>query len=448
MFWGFSVPPLENPPRGPIVIGTGPVPQASLNGTEIFVDIPRRTVDVRVTLRFNDTEQRYFIYVMSPFRIVSTSVYAIYQHNIYPNEMSPSKPSIGNFSTYYLNAANGSIANATVAINPSFPFYYADVNDLRYELTIGIVIEIRDPLVAVEYPWETSQTVILTFFGDESGVVSDDMYPFMAPSSTLNLECPFIIHLRISGSTYFSQSQPSPIGYYMKEGNRWVMFSIDFIEGRYAQTLLCTSINPVAQANKQIFVFVGGVFVALGSAFMVQSIRYHAERKKEKTVQKTNNQAAEQPSDIRDLIDKVEKGFEKSYLQIMLRNPLVLLYLACNLALFLIIGYLLYLLSTAIPFLATNDIATGITASVALVAALISFLSFGLGVSKFLEMYERPEVMTHYNYNCLKNSLREIDRPILKALIMMKSKHPDLDLGRIDNQALFQRDRLLERLYE
>jgi hypothetical protein len=283
LFFVVSLPPSENPPKGPVEIGAGPCPEATFNKTEVYVDVPSRSLDVRVTFRFNET-RKYFIYVLLPYKAVNASAYAIHQGAPYPPMPLPGKPDIGNFSTHlWFNATTGSsIVNASLDVNPSYPWLFGNA-DMKDILTLGVTINTENSLLAIVYPLGASQSVVLTFFGDYSGIMSGEMYAFMEPLSQPTLGQPFIVHIRLPPSTYFSDSQPSPIQYYVKEDNRWLMFSLDFIEGRYAQTLYCTFTYPTGQSLKEIMVFVGGGFVALSTSFGVEAYINRGENRKEES---------------------------------------------------------------------------------------------------------------------------------------------------------------------
>jgi hypothetical protein len=58
------------------------------------------------------------------------------------------------------------------------------------------------------------------------------------------------------------------------------------------------------------------------------------------------------------------------------------------------------------------------------------------------------EILVNHNYRQLKNQVGEGDRPILKALIMMKSKQREFNLSDGLNQDLLDVDCLWKRLYE
>jgi len=289
LFFAVSWPPSENAPKGPLEIGVGPQLDARTNKTELYIDVPSNSIDVCVTFRFNEIKQ-YFIYVIFPYAIKDATAYAIHNYGRYPN---PNLGDIGNFSLNSMNTPYGSsILNATLALNSNFPYFHFTGPDLTDELTLAVSVKFSDSLIAISYPWRTSQTVILTFFGDVSGIITDDMYAFKRPSSQLTIDYPFIIHLRMPSSSYFSESQPSPIQYYVKEGRRWAMFSLDFLEGHYAQTLFCTFINPTTQDWKQISIFVGGVFVAISTSLVIQIMRYYFGLQKITSTDKTEKEVS------------------------------------------------------------------------------------------------------------------------------------------------------------
>ena len=240
-----------------------------------------------MTFRFNET-RKYFIYVLLPYQVLETSAYAIYGGGLYPHELRPNEAGIGNFSTnHWFNSTTGSsILNASLDVDSSFPWFFA-YPDMKAELTLGVTITLENSLVAISYPLGASQSVVMTFFGDYSGIMSDEMYAFEQPLSQPTLGQPFIVHVRLPSSTYFSYSQPSPIQYYIKQDYRWLMFSLDFIEGRYAQTLYCIITDPTRQSLKEIMVFVGTALVALASSFGVEA--FVNRGKKQVDSEKKNN---------------------------------------------------------------------------------------------------------------------------------------------------------------
>ena len=273
-FFSVARHPSVKAPIGPVEIGVGPYPDVSIDNTEVFVYIPESSIDIQVTFKFKKI-QEYFIYALLPYSIFNGTSYAIHSTMRYP---SP-EYDIGNFSTSFLNTAVGSsIINASLDLNPTFPYYHFFGQNLEDELTLSVSINLRDSLIAIHYPLGSKQTIILTFFGDVSGVITEEMYSFKKPSAQITIDQPFIIHLKMPSQTYFSESQPPPIQYYIKEARRWVMFSLDFLEGHYAQTLFCSFGNPTMQAWKEILVFLGGVFVAASSSFGVLIVKHYVEK--------------------------------------------------------------------------------------------------------------------------------------------------------------------------
>jgi len=448
-FFAVALPPSENPPKGPIEIGVGPLPEASINKTEVYVDVPDRTIDVHVTLRFNETK-KYFIYAMFPYEIVNAQAYAVYNSRQYPDSTS----TIGNFSCSFANAPDGSsITNATLELNASFPFLFIGP-DLKDELTIGVFVRLRNSLTAIDYPLEASRTLVLTFFGDVGGMGSSQMYAFKEPLSQITIMQPFIVFIRLPPATYLSESQPSPIEYYVKGEKRWLMFSLNFLEGRYAQTLFCTFVNHTIQALKQIFVFLGGVFIAISSSSTLQILRRYLEKKegestKEKRKGKPKTLVRKQSLDTKRLIKIVDTQFEKRLWFIRIKNVWLIAPLAINILLFIYLGYLLYFVTATImsnsQFLPVEN---SFSLMIALVASLIAFGNLGMSMTKAFSLEKRYEEFVDYNYKKLKNQVSGIDGPILKALVTMKSKQLEFDLKGFPDQDFLDRTRLYRSLYE
>ena len=177
-----------------------------------------------------------------------------------------------------MNTSNGSsIVNATLEFNPAFQFNFWQP-DLKDELTIGVSVRVRESLIAIHDSFGASQSAIFTFFGDATGIWSDEMSAYMQPRSQMTLGEPFIVQLRLPPSTYYLNSQPSPIEYYMKQDQRWTMFSLDFLEGRYAQTLLCNFMDPVGQSSREIWIFLIGVFSTLSISFGIEAASRYTEK--------------------------------------------------------------------------------------------------------------------------------------------------------------------------
>jgi hypothetical protein len=445
-----SSPPTQSPPKGPLAIGVGPCPEATRNKTELLIDIPDQRIDVRVTFRFNETK-KYFIYALLPYTIDQATPYAIHQNVWYPLQLPDSYPEIGNFSRNFLNTSNGSsIVNATLELNPAFQFNFWQP-DLKDELTIGVTVTVHESLIAIRDSFGASQTAIFTFFGDVTGMWSDQMSAYMQPLSQMTLGEPFIVQLRLPPSTYYSNSQPSPIEYYMKQDQRWTMFSLDFLEGRYAQTLLCNFVDPVGQSLREIWIFLIGVFSTLSISFGIEAASRYTERAE--TGQDQNAESEPPPSNqqqhpnIKKLIDLVDAKFEKRLWFVYLKNRPVIGSIISYALVIGIIWYLLTLLSLAISSVQGESL---IPSLIGLVAALISFIALINNIPRILLPEERLDFLVNYNFGRMKKEkeVSESERPFLKALIKMKSKNLEFNLNSIANKELFDENRLLERLYE
>jgi hypothetical protein len=444
-----SMPANQNPPRGPLEIGVGPTPEAALNKTEISINIPDQTINVEVTFRFNQTE-KYFIYVLLPYQALNASAYAIYEGGSFPSLPLEGKPGIGNFSTNLLfnSTLGSSILNASLDINPSFPWFFA-YSDMKGELTVGVSIKVHESLIAISDSFEASQSAIFTFFGNVNGIWSEDMSAFKYPNSQMTLNEPFIVSLRLPPSGYYSDSQPGPIEYYVRQDQRWIMFSLDFLGGRYAQTLVCNFVNPTRQAYREIAIFVAGVFSAFFVTLLIETVKsFYTERGKtkqtlvESTVPSPPSESQPRP-DIKKLVKLVDDKFEKPWWLHSLFAIQIVLYMVV----IVVIAYLLFILSSAINQVQGESL---VPSSIALVAALISFIALTINIPRTLSPEERLNILVDRNFGKMKNEkeVKEWEQPFLKALIKMKSRNPDFKLKDIQNKNLFNVNPLLERLYE
>jgi hypothetical protein len=450
-----SAPATQNPPLGPIEIGLGPSPEAALNKTELFIDIPDETINVQVTFRFNQTAEKYFIYTLLPYNIEQASPYAIYDSAQYPfkfpNDVNANFRNIGNFSTNYMNTANGSsIVNATLELNSTFPFSFLFEPDQKDELTLGVSIRVNESLIAISDRFGASQTSIFTFFGDVSGIWSDKMLAYMLPSSQPTLTEPFIVQLRLPPSSYFQTSQPTPIEYYVKQDQRWLMFSMDFLNGQYAQTLVCNYVDPAGQYHAEIAIFLIGVFSALTISFLIEALKtyYTGKEKRERppvSSEALSSETSPPPPDIEKLRKLVDNNFEKRLRYTYPANALVLSYYILYGAVIGVIAYLLFFVTLVVPKM---PIEIAVPSIVGLIAALISFIALVTNVPKLLGPQELLGLIVTHNFKKMEKSVNESEKPFLKALIKMKSMNPEFKLQDIDSKTMFNDERLLKRLYE
>gem|GEM_PF-6031713 len=107
------------------------------------------------------------------------------------------------------------------------------------------------------------------------------MTAFMQPSYQSSIDGPFTIQLRLPPSCYYTSSQPGPIEYYVRQDQRWIMFSMDFLNSQYAQTLVCNFVDPTGQAHREIMIFLAGVFSAFLVSFLIEVVKsFYTERGK------------------------------------------------------------------------------------------------------------------------------------------------------------------------
>jgi len=181
-----------------------------------------------------------------------------------------------------MNSTKGSsIAQVTFQPNATSPVWWFFPPDFKAELTLGITIKLASKMASITDLFGASQTIILTFFGDVMGIFESEMNSYMTPNSRQTLDWPFIVFMRIPIDAYLSASYPPPIEYYVKEERRWVMFSLDFLDGPYAQTISCSFINPIGETAKEIMVFAGGISTGIGASLIGDLLRQFIERKKD-----------------------------------------------------------------------------------------------------------------------------------------------------------------------
>jgi len=264
------LPPAENLPKGPITIHARPSYSDSINKTNVIFWIPEKNITVTVTFKLKNDNNTLFIYVMLPFTIQAYSAKPL--HNGNPMLSAD----MGNISVTALTTSNGcSILNATLELNYTrFNFYIPGE-------TVGIQVDmsIKESLFSIEDLLGASKTVTYTFFGDDSGVFTEEMLPYMGINSVPTINTPFIVQIELQPSYYFSNSQPPPIEYYIKQNNRWIMFSMDFLNGSYAQTLVCKFENPVLQSLRELIIFLTGISSALTVTSFLEAWRLHREKK-------------------------------------------------------------------------------------------------------------------------------------------------------------------------
>lgn len=98
----------------------------------------------------------------------------------------------------------------------------------------------------------------------------------------------------------------------------------------------------------------------------------------------------------------------------------------------------------------TKDVVVIMLSITALTITLISFITKLTSELGLLFRELSKEEVTKWNFKRLKQRVEKEDIPLLKALIIMKCKQPDIDLAGLHkaHDSMFTEKRLLERLYE
>jgi hypothetical protein len=91
----------------------------------------------------------------------------------------------------------------------------------------------------------------------------------------------------------------------------------------------------------------------------------------------------------------------------------------------------------------------GIASAPEKITIALSFLAFAVAYFSLMAHFGEQNIV-NVNFKRLENCVEENDKPLLKALIKIKAKNREFDLGQIHNQnpSMFEREKLLERLYQ
>lgn len=324
ILWQVFQPPRHRIPKGPIEVGAGR--DLLIKETEVIVSVPERTIEFEVAFNFTDSEE-YSMYVLMPFTAKTAKPFFTYQlssphyeeNSVWGNLSLPPE-------NFQVNDTLGS-SGAKVIFKPSNTYNFM----IGADFSLGISFSLDSSPIAIGIPPSgATQTVILTFFGHTAETVDKTMREYRT-DSTLTLDYPFVVLIEIPPNTYVaSDTYPSPVEYYVRGNVRWVMFLPDFLEGRYAQTIFCSFNNPNSQKLKDILIFLGGVFIAIGGSFFAEPIKKRIERKEEKKEAKNKKEIEEGMEKKKDdkengifkLICPVDDNFEMRTLDIVIAHPL------------------------------------------------------------------------------------------------------------------------------
>ncbi len=261
--------PTENPPKGPITIFAGPMDEQVVR-TDVIINIPERVITIEVKFDVSQRSRMDFIWIMLPYQIISCSCNGTFNAGAFTS-------SIGYIENVnYKNTNLGSsIFNSTLRLNETLPSRLSGAI-----VGIHVSLKVNNSLVAIDDSARGSKTAIFTFYGDTSGVETSEMLPFKGQGEseiythpTITDNKPFSVQIAPPSSYFYSNSQPPPIEYYVKQDSRWIMFSMDFLNGQYAQTLVCNFGNSSGQSNRELNIFLVGVFVTLSITLLLEVVK-------------------------------------------------------------------------------------------------------------------------------------------------------------------------------
>jgi hypothetical protein len=136
-----------------------------------------------------------------------------------------------------------------------------------------------------------------------------------------------------------------------------------------------------------------------------------------------------------DLLTRVDKKFEKRLWKIYFSRKLPfsswarILVLGFLFIIYFIAAYLLYLVNEALSSIVSKLTASeALTVYLSMVAAFIALASFSVSIIDFNKPESEYKVLVHYNYEVLKQNVPNEKLPLLKALVILKSKHPEFSL--------------------
>lgn len=293
--WPFTIAP----PTEPFEIGAGPCPPCTIDHTQVMVSIPAHTISV--TVFFDSCNSlEYHAYVLLPFIVsnVTASVYTPTTGDI------PVEALFENLTEY-----GACIANATYTL--SSPEWFPEV---RMYMTFHLCSDLE----ATTYPlgWNflgSTRAVIITFFGPRGALgwpESLRAYTGRGLNTTLAIRSPLRAHFNIPSGTYLSsESFPTPIQYYMREKQTWIMFSPIFPDNNYAQTIACFFVDPLKQQLKQISLFLAGIVIGVGGGSFI------AELVKKKELRESKSLTSSFES------DSMPKELENDFLELVKNNP-------------------------------------------------------------------------------------------------------------------------------
>jgi len=421
-----------NIPKGAMRIGIGPSDSMTPMNTSIVFTVsePHDWMDLKIFFKFTEYK-KYHIYSSMPYKTLSASPFVEYFHVRYENETSQ----IGNMTANFRNFEDkgSSIINATFIPSDSFPF------NPNESVALGIRAKISG-LPSIYYSLGSKQTVILTFFGDQTGVWDNAMGPYIGTQTLEMVDYHLQVFIQFPKENYLaSDTFPIPTGIFITERFRSAMFELDFShpEG-HAQSISCSYNNPANEGKRNLYTFTSGIFLTLGITLCLESLR-EARKLSEKQPSQENKPKKEEPEKqyditIKNLIRLVDRNKSKLFRTLDIFRGEWAFPFATIISLLMLIEIFLYF---------------GVASPTEKITIALTFLAFAIAYFSLMASFG-DENIVKVNFKRLESCVEESEKPLLKALIKMKAKNREFDLEEIYNQSppLFEREKLLESLYE
>lgn len=264
-----------NIPKGSMRIGIGPKNSLTAVSTKMIFSVPYDEINLEVSFRFTEFK-KYHIHIIMPYETLDAEPYVIYQHNLYYGEKLSE---IGNATVNFKNfpEQKASIVNATFVPDHDFHF----LPDEAVTLSIHVYVI---GLVSINFPLDSKQTVILSFFG---GAVAwdDTMAPYIGINNLYMDDYPFRVSVQFPRENYLASGTfPTPIELFVTESWRSAMFDLDFSypEG-YGQSISCSYSNPQNESKRHFLTFISAVVFTTGiTSFFELGVELLRKRRRQK----------------------------------------------------------------------------------------------------------------------------------------------------------------------
>jgi len=434
-----------NIPKGSIWFGFGPQNDVAIIGTKmlVVVSVPHDEIDLQVSFNFSEYK-KYFIYITMPYETFQARPYVIYMHSYYYNETSK----IGNITSNFKNfpKTKSSVINATFVPNQDFFFTNKPV-------TLSLTANVSG-LTSINYPLGSKRTIILTYFGAQTGVWNDEMRSYLSTDSVALYDYPLRVFIRFPIEYYISDTFPTPIELFVTERFRSTIFDLDFsYPANYAQSISCSFISPQNQSYRDLLTFLSGVFLATGITLCTESIRIRKNEGERKVEVKKEIRRMEQEEKHRDVIvELIEKVDDPVYgwkslsiwkrLQLVFNKIVILLIVTF----YLIVIY--YAVELLLPSVGTPE--TLLVVVIGLVALILQFFHIIMELTKPEDGTKVLRVTTDWNYKRIREKVEIEHWLLLKALIRMRTLQKDFKLSEVRRKcpSLFDEERLVGMLYD